>query len=221
MLLALCIALAVTAPNAAPVFPRPAHVVTIEHLPPDSLDRTELLDGFHAAAAETSLWCLATGAGEPRRHAFENRFAVVDGDPGENLWSVEVTLGLPPPRRLAKTEHRRNPQTGQLETRTIEKSDLKHRAARGMTVVVAIVPPGMHPDDPRPAPVRGQFLLPLADGETGNSTDVLTRGYLLSWTEAGRAAGRFVLEALHRQSGDLPDSLSLDLAPTLRFDAAR
>ena len=220
MLLALCIALAVTAPNAAPVFPRPAHVVTIEHLPPDSLDRTELLDGFHAAAAETSLWCLATGAGEPRRHAFENRFAVVDGDPGENLWSVEVTLGLPPPRRLAKTEHRRNPQTGQLETRTIE-SPTSSIAPRAHDRGGRDRPARHAPDDPRPAPVRGQFLLPLADGETGNSTDVLTRGYLLSWTEAGRAAGRFVLEALHRQSGDLPDSLSLDLAPTLRFDAAR
>jgi hypothetical protein len=73
---------------------------------------------------------------------------------------------------------------------------------------------------PRAVTSRFAFLFP-ASGAGAADLAVPATGYAYPWGEAGRVVGTLVLEALHRESGDIVNAERMDIQPAVRTGAGR
>ncbi len=186
---------------------RLVRLVALEGLPADSTAAAAFRAGFDATLAAREL---PLERGEP----LANRFAFTDDPRAEDTWSLQVTVGAPPPFSTA----RRNPRTGKRERWT--SPDL--RASRGMTLGMFVLSPEAIAAGARAMPERLAFTFPpaVAPARVVGATGV-PGGFVYPWREAGVATARLALELLHHRSGDLPDDARLALAPAERTAADR
>lgn len=174
----------------------------LEGLPADSTAAAAFQSGFDEAFTAREL-LLARGG------PLANRFSITDDPRAEDAWSVQVTIGAPPPFSTS----RRNPRTGKRERWT--SPDL--RASRGMTLGVFALSPEAIAAGARAMPERLAFTFSAsaAPAKVVSATGV-PGGFVYPWREAGRATARLVLELLHHRSGDLAEDAHLALAPAER-----
>ena len=186
---------------------RLVQLVPLEGLPADSAAAAAFQAGFDEAFAAREL---VLEAGGP----LANRFAITDDPRAEHTWSLQVTVGAPPPFSTS----RRNPRTGKRERWT--SPDL--RASRGMTLGVFALSPEAIAAGARAMPERLAFTFPaaVAPAKVVGATGV-PGGFVYPWREAGRTTARLALELLHHRSGDLPDGARVALTPAERTAATR
>ena len=186
---------------------RLVRLVPLEGLPADSAAAAAFQSGFDEAFTARELLLERGGP-------LANRFAITDDPRAEHVWSLQVTIGAPPPFSTS----RRNPRTGKRERWT--SPDL--RASRGMTLGVFALSPEAIAAGARAMPERLAFTVPAsaAPAKVVGATGV-PGGFVYPWREAGRATGRLTLELLHHRSGDLPEDARVVLAPAERAAADR
>lgn len=190
---------------------RGVQVGPLEGLPADSVAAAEFRAGFAEAFAAPELALeRADGAGGWLAAGMAaNRFAEAGDSRAEDLWSLQVSVGAPPPYSAT----RRNPRTGKRERWV--SPDL--RASRGMTVTLFALSPEAIAAGVRAMPDRYGFVFPpaVAPARTMNASG-MSGGFKYPWREAGRATARLALELLHRRAGDLTERERLALDPARR-----
>lgn len=212
--------LATTAASSSPMAHTPAvpgapefvQVGAIVGLPADSLVRGRFLAAFRGAFAssdvpvesrsESGAWSAAGVA--------SNRFRWLEGDPADDTWTLELSLGVPPAVVV--------PARGDQPRRVLES----HRRSRGMIAAVTVTWPRTDERGPRSASERVAFAFAASDSTGGSGgVGVPAIGYLYPWDEAGRAVARLAIETLLRQRGDLDERTRVAIAPASRAEAGR
>jgi hypothetical protein len=210
-LTALCVLAAIATSARAG---EPARIVMLSAfngLPPDSASRGAFLDAFQAEFDADQL-PLQKRSGEHWDASGErvNRFRLVDLAAPGDAWSLDVTIGLPPPVVLATPKKKESDPTPRPRY-------TDYRAARGLTMVAtAIRPAGSTPDTPEPLKLAVYF--PDARRVVVPSPKLPGGAYAYPWAEAGRVVARFALEVLHRADDVLADDERADLAPAVRAE---
>ena len=94
------------------------------------------------------------------------------------------------------------------------------RMSRGMIAALVMHVPDPAGGPPRAVESRFAFVFPAA-GTGERDLAVPATGYAYPWSQAGRMVGLLVLEALHRESGDIVESERMNIQPAVRSDAGR
>ena len=209
ILVLLTLALAAPAAAAAAI---PVTFTALRGLPSDASDRDAFLTAFHAAMeAELPAESLARGAWSAAG-ARSNPFRLVDvATPGLS-WSVELTVGLPPPVRVERPK----PKGAKVAPRP-RLSDV--RAARGLIVAVTVIPPDGAVQTADPTPQRVELYFADARRVIAPTTKLPGGGYDYPWADAGSVVARVVLEALDRARGAMDPNTRADLTPATRAEA--
>jgi hypothetical protein len=205
------VVLAAPIPAAAATLP-----VTLTHfvgLPPDSLERAEFLDGFHAAM-DADLPCelkkgdVWSDAG-PRR----NLFRLVDVAPPDEAWSLDLSLGLPPTVRVTRAAPKHSKSAPHSRMSSV-------RASRGLIIVVTVTSPANAMHGVVPEPRRFSVFFADARRILVPSPQVPGGGYEYWWSDAGAVVARAALEVLHRATGEMADDERAALRPATRLEEA-
>lgn len=185
--------------------PRFVQLASLEGLPADSLEREAFASAFHDVFAESQLEVERRDAeGAWRREPpFSNRFRLLEGDPADDVWTLQVVVGVPAPAPLP---HRKGAPA---------RANVARRRSRGFALAVTAVPPDLPRDAARPQPERVGFAFAAA-GPAGVDRPFESGGYRLDWNAAGRAAGLLTLERLHHLSEDLREDERFVVAPVIR-----
>src|SRR5262249_39079685 len=131
--LALCVLAApALGAHAAPPALRIVTISALNGLPPDSSSRGTFLAAFQSEFDAEERPC-EKHAGEQWTASGErlNRFRLVDVAAPEDAWSLEVTVGLPPPVVIARPAPKDKPNEPTHPRYT------DYRAARGLTIVAS------------------------------------------------------------------------------------
>jgi len=201
---------------SAPGAPRLVQLVSLDGLPPDSLSREEFLGAFRGVFAEEQLDVERLDAEQWRPGLrFSNRFRLLEGTAADDVWSLQVVVGAPPPVVPAR---RKKPSQADPQRYSAFQS---RRSSRGMMLSIVTVSPAAKADGKPGQTVPYGIAFPIAPSEEGSSPVVPAGGYVFPWDEAGRAAGRLALETLHRGSGDLGADERFRIAPAVRAATGR
>jgi len=203
--------LLLASPGAAAQSVLPVTVTRFVGMPADSAGRIAFMHGFRDAM-DGDLPCEqrngdAWSASGPRR----NPFRLVDAAAPDEAWTLELSLGLPPPVKVVRAA-----QKGSKDTPRPRLSDT--RASRGLIVVATAMSPSAQSSGVEPTPLR--FTLYFADARRilVPSVQVPSGGYLYSWADAGSVVAHAALEALYRAKGELGEDERADLAPATRME---
>ena len=192
--------------------PEFVQLASLQGLPADSTVRAQFLAGFRGEFATDLLPAeqrSSEGAWAPSA-SVSNRFRWLEGDPAEDSWSLQVTLGVPsavvlPSRGSGQARHE--------AARVVPRKHVAHGRHAGRTGRVG-------------ARVRERERNALAGGARGLAPDG-GRAHRERRDHAARAAARLeraarlALEALHRQHGDIAAAERFTIAPALRTEAGR
>jgi hypothetical protein len=203
--------LALASPDAAAQSTLPVTLTRFVGLPADSADRTVFMHSFRDAM-DADLPCEqrkadAWSASGPRR----NPFRLVDAAAPDEAWTLELSLGLPPPVKVVRAAPK-----GSREAPRARLSDT--RASRGLILVASAMSPSAQSSGADPKPVR--FTLYFADARRilVPSAQVPSGGYQYSWIDAGSVVAHAALEALYRARGEMGEDERADLAPATRME---
>lgn len=193
----------------APGAPRFAQIAAVQGVPTDSTSHADFLSGLRDVFADGSL-PVQRGDGS-ETESLPNRFRLLEGSHAGDAWTIQFTVGAPPPILPARSRKR---AAGETRPRITTR-----RASRGVTIVIATRAP-QNVDDPLPVLQQTYHLVVPA---IVTDTTVLfqrapTGGLVFRWDQAGRAAGLLALEQLHHQSGDLPPARRVSIAPVLDME---
>jgi hypothetical protein len=201
--------------------PRIARLESIQGLTTDLGQRGEFLEAFRAAfeAPDLSIEARAPGGWTPGA-PLPNRFRLEEGSAPDAAWTLEIVVGLPPIQLSTQRERRR---VGGRHPKwvTVRRPDPKHRASRGMNLVITVIPPDAGRAGLTPEPERVDLGFPVAPAGEDDTLQTSESPREYPWAVAGRAAGLLALEALHRRSGDLGPDQRLQLPGALRADPGR
>lgn len=202
------------AAGKTPAEPRPARLLTVEGVPPDSALHAAFMAGFDEALAAATLAIEARDASGAWRPAGEraSRFALVADPEAAGAWTLQAVVRAPPPF----SAQRRDRRTNKLER--VVDPDL--RASRGMTVALLVLSPEAIAGGARAMPDHHAFAFPQ-EAAPATVLGRVPRGFRFPWHEAGRTVGTLALELLHRRAGDLGEDERCVLAPAVRVDAVR
>jgi hypothetical protein len=220
--LLLLAALAAASVVSAPVASAATHAVEVawvQGLPPDSLQRSQFLEGFQSTFEQDRLEREISGiAGWSLYSPMANAFRLCRPGTDRDAWSLRVNLTLPPIASGTRTTWRTDPSGKYVVPESKGWTNPKRRSTRRMIVrVVALTSNQARIGDaPAPDEVPVQFPGPAPSAE-GTPVPPL-RGYEFPWTLAGRTAGLLALESLHHRSRDLGERERLALPHVTRVD---
>ncbi len=197
---------------SVPGAPEFVQVGSIVGLPADSLVRARFMAAFRGTFAgsdvpvesrsESGTWSAAGVA--------SNRFRWLEGDPAEDTWTLDLSLGVPPAAVV--------PARGDQPRRVLES----RRRSRGMIAALTVTWPRTGERGPRTTSERVAFAFGASDSTGGaGSVGVPAIGYRYPWDEAGRAVARLAIELMLRQRGDLDERTRVAIAPATRAEAGR
>ncbi len=214
--------LAALSASTALAAPHTVQIGALDGVNADSLQRAEFLAAFDEAfaASEFALERRAPErAGEDS--SLQNSFSLVEGDSSADAWTLEVVVGLPPYLKVSGKGLKTNDGGRSWHPDKVSRSDPKRRAARGMNLVITVIPPRSSPGDSSPGTERAAVAFPLAPRAAAEGlTPVRLDFSEFPWSDAGRAAGVLALEALHRRAGELHDNQRFALDGAVRAGAA-
>jgi len=178
-------------------------------LPPDSASRGVFLDAFRSEFDAEEMPCQKhLGEEWSSSGDRENRFRLVDMAAPEDAWTLELTIGLPPPVVIARPKPKDSGPTPRPRT-------TDYRAARGLTVVTQAIAPVAGTHEGIEA-FKLQVYFPDARRVVVPSPKLPGGAYLYPWADAGRVVARIALEVLHRADASLADDERADLSPAVR-----
>lgn len=194
----------------APGAPKFVQLTSLTGVPADSSMRFEFEAAFRGVFMNDELpgERLAYGNEWKPGLPLPNRFRLLEGDPAEDAWKIEVVVGAPPPLRT--------PERGRRAARTIPT----RRTSRGMIVAFVVLVPDPTGRPPRKVEARFAFVFPVVRSP-GVDLAVPSTGYAFPWADAGRITALQALEVLHRESGDIVEAERMDIQPALRTAAGR
>jgi hypothetical protein len=178
--------------------------------PPDSNARAEFESAFRGvfASDEVPGERLTTGdvwkAGLP----LPNHFRLLEGMLAGDAWMLDISIGAPAPFRGTRPDRHAK---GHVKQTLVPRL----RSSRGMVLALSIRVPATSGVSGRTVTSNVAFYFP-SGAAAGVDLGVPATGYKYPWADAGRVAGALVLEALHRESGDLLDKERMDIAPAVR-----
>lgn len=196
--------------------PRPVLVVKFHGLPADSVQRRDLLAGFHAEMKAGALRCeKRVGQEWSPGDSITNAFELVDMAPPHEAWTLDLTVRVPPPVRTNVMMQR---GTRPEESQLVRARMSNIASSRGLVVAATAAPPVEHGRraEFEPSPTVISLYFANARRIVVPSPNLPGGGYAYPWTEAGRAIARTALEALHRSSGALDAAHRADLTPATR-----
>jgi hypothetical protein len=203
--------LTLASPGAAAQSTLPVTITRFVGLPADSADRILFMQSFRDAM-DSDLPCEqrkgdAWSSSGPRRNAFR----LVDAAAPDEAWTLELSLGIPPPVRVVRAAPK-----GSKDTPRARFSDI--RASRGLILVASAMSPSAQSNGAEPTPLR--FTLYFADARRilVPSFQVPSGGYQYSWTDAGSVVAHAALEALYRARGEMGEDERADLVPATRME---
>ena len=182
----------------------------INGAPADSASRIVFMDAFEETFDAGELpWEMRNGESWKSAGVRPNRFHLVDLAAPEDSWTLDVTIGLPPPVVIAQHKQKSSDPTPRPRA-------TDYRASRGLTIVAAATPPltGVEPEPGEP--VKFAVYFPDARRVVVPSHKLPGGAYAYPWEEAGRCVARAALEVLHRASASLDDDERANLAPAVR-----
>jgi hypothetical protein len=211
-----------TATTGTPVAlgaPRFVQIASMAGVPSDSLVSGEFDAAFRGAFAQDALpGERLTSAGQWQQGLpLPNRFRLLEGDPAEDAWQLDIQIGAPAPAMGSRKERQTTDGGHSWHEVTVKRSDPRRRASRGMIVAWTLRVPDPSGAVGRTVEGHTAFYFPAAG--SGAGTRVPGR-YAYPWDDAGRIAATLVLEMLHHESGDLLPKERMDVSPARRVDAA-
>jgi hypothetical protein len=194
----------------APGAPKFAQLVSLTGVPPDSSMRTEFLAAFRGVFMEDEVPGERLSAAREWKQGLPlpNRFRLLEGSLADDAWKLDIVIGSPPPLRRR--------ESGDRSARTVPT----RRMSRGMVAALVMRVPDPSGGVPRTVQTNFAFVFPAA-GAGATDLAVPATGYAYPWSRAGRVVGSLVLEALHRESGDIVDSERMDIRPAVRSESGR
>jgi hypothetical protein len=186
-------------------------LTSVVGLPADSVARGQFLAAFRGefAAVDVPIERLTLAGDWAAGGSATNHFRLIE-DASDDAWTMQVVIGAPPPLKLPARK-------GQKSSRTAAS----RRTSRGMIAAFTLRSPSTDVPEPHSASARIAFAFPASPVAAGASLGVPATGYAFPWSDAGRAAGRLALEALHHESGDLAAEERCAIAPAVRTEAGR
>lgn len=201
---------------AAPGLPLFVQLASIEGLPKEPAAREQFEQAFRMVFADDSFSLAAAaarGGAEVEGARTINRFRLLEGSPGEDVWSLRLVLGTPPLVVPAKPKVKKGDAPPRRNAGTLG------RATRGLTVVFMLLSPEAVKADARPIPDSYGLVFPDPKAADGVGDRVSSGGYEFPWSDAGRATGLLALELLHQRAGELPEKDHLFLGEGVRRTA--
>ena len=213
--LAAALSLCVLASGPARAAENATIVVTIQSFagaPADSATRFVFMGAFaQEFDAGEMAWQKRTGDSWASSGERRNRFRLVDMAAPEAAWTLDVTIGLPPPVVIAQPKQKSSDPTPKPRA-------TDYRASRGLTIVAAATAPVGTSARPPGEPLKFSIYFPDAKRVVVPSRKLPGGAYAYPWEEAGRAVARAALEVLHRANDTLADDERADLSPAVRTE---
>ncbi|HXS83013.1 MAG TPA: hypothetical protein VN896_09860 [Methylomirabilota bacterium] len=193
----------------------PTIIVTIQSFtgaPPDSASRKVFMNAFEQAFdADEQSWEKRTGESWGSSGERRNRFRLVDVAAPEDAWTLDVTIGLPPPVVITQAKLKSSDPTPKPRA-------TDYRASRGLTIVAAATAPVGASAREAGEPLKFSVYFPDAKRVVVPSYKLPGGAYAYPWEEAGRVVALAALEVLHRANDTLSDDERADLAPAVRTE---
>jgi hypothetical protein len=188
----------------------------------EATTRDEFLAAFEKALLERDLDAERLSADVwSADRPLANAFRFVDGSAPTGAWSVKVTLGLPA-SGWGKTEYQVDSNPWGSSARPVRSGGAfgsGKRASLGMVVSVELQSPADAASGVAPSLQRTSVVFPAPEPPADAAS--VKAGVKFPWKDAGRTAGRLVLEALHRAARDLDSNRRVALDPATRIEAER
>jgi len=180
--------------------------------PGDSASRIVFMNAFtQEFDADQLAWELHTGDTWKHLEERRNPFRLVDLASPDLAWSLDLTIGLPPPVVIAQTKQRSSDPTPRPRATDF-------RASRGLTIVAAATAPSLGDEATPGEPVKFAVYFPDAKRVVVPSYKLPGGAYAYPWEEAGRCAARAALEVLHRAKDSVDPDERADLSPAVRTE---
>ena len=190
-------------------------VVTIQSFagaPADSASRLVFMGAFaQEFDADEMSWQKRTGESWGSSGERRNRFRLVDVAAPEAAWTLDVTIGLPPPVVITQAKQKSSDPTPRPRA-------TDYRASRGLTIVAGATAPVGTSAREAGEPVKFAVYFPDAKRVVVPSRKLPGGAYAYPWEEAGRTVARAALEVLHRANDTLADDERADLSPAVRTE---
>jgi hypothetical protein len=190
-------------------------IVTLQSftgMPADSVTRDVFVNAFQQEfdAGEVR-WQRRNGEAWSDSGERRNRFRLVDLAAPEDAWTLDVTIGLPPPVVITTPKQKSSDPTPRPRA-------TDYRSSRGLTIVAAATAPvGTSAHEPG-EPIKFAVYFPDAKRVVVPSRKLPGGAYAYPWEEAGRVVARAALEVLHRANDILADDERADLSPAVRTE---
>jgi len=190
-------------------------IVTLQSFtgaPADSASRDVFMDAFQQEFdAGEMRWQRKNGESWTDSGERRNHFHLVDLAAPEAAWTLDVTIGLPPPVVVTVPKLKSSDPTPRPRA-------TDYRASRGLTIVAsATAPVGDAVHEPF-EPVKFSVYFPDAKRVVVPSHKLPGGAYAYPWEEAGRVVARAALEVLHRANDTVADDERADLSPAVRTE---
>ena len=190
-------------------------VVTIQSFtgaPADSASRLVFMGAFEQAFdAEEMSWQKRTAESWDSSGERRNRYRLFDAAAPEVAWTLELTIGLPPPVVVTQAKLKSSDPTPRPRA-------TDYRASRGLTIVAAATAPAGGSAREPGEPLKFSVYFPDARRVVVPSRKLPGGAYAYPWEEAGRVVALAALEVLHRANDTLSDDERADLAPAVRTE---